>query len=115
LGQIPSNIALQKLPPRLFFPGCVFAWGLLTLGTGFVSRPWQIMAIRFIQAIFEASTFVGCHYVLGSWYKEEELGKRTAIFTSSGLVGTMFSGVLQGAIHGGLGNAHPHSALIDGY
>jgi MFS transporter, ACS family, pantothenate transporter len=75
---------------------------LLTLGTGFVHRPWEIMVIRFFQAIFEASTFVGCHYVLGSWYKEEELGKRTAIFTSSGLVGTMFSGFLQGAVHSSL-------------
>ncbi|VUC26101.1 unnamed protein product [Clonostachys rosea] len=99
LGQIPNNLALQKLPPRIYFPSCVIAWGLLTLGTGFVQHPWQIMAIRFFQAIFESSTFVGCHYILGSWYKEEELGKRTAIFTSSGLAGTMFSGFLQGGIY----------------
>jgi MFS family permease len=79
------------------------AWGLLTLGTGFCDQPWQIMVIRFFQAIFEASTFVGCQYILGSWYKEEELGKRTAIFTSSGLAGTMFSGFLQGSIHSSLG------------
>jgi MFS transporter, ACS family, pantothenate transporter len=79
------------------------AWGLLTLGTGFTHHPWQIMVIRFFQAIFESSTFVGCHYILGSWYKENELGKRTAIFTSSGLAGTMFSGFLQGGIHRGLG------------
>ncbi|KAH8881774.1 MFS general substrate transporter [Thozetella sp. PMI_491] len=102
LGQIPNNLALQKLPPRIYFPACVVAWGLLTLGTGFVQHPWQIMVIRFFQAIIESSTFVGCHYILGSWYKEEELGKRTAIFTSSGLAGTMFSGFLQGGVHKGL-------------
>jgi ACS family pantothenate transporter-like MFS transporter len=56
------------------------------------------MAIRFFQALFEGSTFVGTHYLLGSWYKSEELGKRTGIFTSSGLAGTMFSGIMQGAI-----------------
>jgi len=33
------------------------------------------MVIRFFQSVFEASTFVGVHYVLGSWYKVEELGK----------------------------------------
>lgn len=27
---------------------------------------------------------------------EQEIGKRTAIFTSSGLAGTMFSGIMQG-------------------
>ncbi|KAJ0383024.1 hypothetical protein COL922a_011347 [Colletotrichum nupharicola] len=99
LGQIPNNLALQKLPPRLYFPACMIAWGLLTLGTGLVHHPWQIMILRFFQAVFESSTFVGCHYILGSWYREDELGKRTAIFTSSGLAGTMFSGFLQGGIH----------------
>ncbi len=42
---------------------------------------------------------VGVHWILGSWYKPSEIGKRTAIFTSSGLAGTMFSGFLQGAIY----------------
>lgn len=87
----------------MYFPGCVAAWGFLTLGTGFCYHPWQIMVIRFFQAIFESSTFVGCHYILGSWYKGSELAKRTALFTSSGLAGTMFSGFLQGGIHSGLG------------
>jgi len=57
------------------------------------------MVIRFFQGIFEASCFVGVQWILGSWYKPEEIGKRTAIFTSSGLVGTLFSGIMQGAIH----------------
>ncbi len=36
-------------------------------------------------------------YILGSWYKEEELGKRTAVFTSAAQFGSLFSGVLAGA------------------
>lgn len=98
-GQIPNNLALQKFAPRIYFPCAMVSWGLLTLGTGFCHHPWQIMVIRFFQAAIEASTFVGCHYILGSWYKAEELGKRSAIFTASGLAGTMFSGFLQGAIY----------------
>lgn len=105
LGQIPNNIALQKLAPRVYFPSCMLAWGLITLGTGFTKHPWQIMVLRFFQAAIESSTFVGCHYILGSWYKEDELGKRTAIFTSSGLAGTMFSGFLQGGVYSSLGKA----------
>jgi len=42
---------------------------------------------------------------LGSWYKPEELGKRSGIFTSSGLAGTLFSGVLQAAVYRNL-NGH---------
>ena len=99
LGQIPNNLILQVVPPRLWLPFTCFSWGLLTLGTAFVHHPWQIMVIRFFQGIFEASCFVGVQWILGSWYKREEVGKRTAIFTSSGLAGTLFSGVMQGAIY----------------
>ena len=73
-------------------------WGIFTLGTAFTTNPRQIMVIRFFQAFFEASCFVGVQWILGSWYKPSEIGKRTAIFTSSGLAGTMFSGILAGAI-----------------
>ncbi|CZT21465.1 related to permease of the major facilitator superfamily [Ramularia collo-cygni] len=98
LGQIPNNLILQKVPPRIWLPTTVLCWGLLTLGTGFTNHPWQIMVIRFFQGFFEASCFVGVHWILGAWYKPDEIGKRTAIFTSSGLAGTMFSGIMQGSI-----------------
>lgn len=99
LGQIPNNLIMQKISPRIWLPLTCFAWGMLTLGTAFVHHPWQIMVIRFFQGVFEASCFVGVQWILGSWYKPAEIGKRTAIFTSSGLAGTMFSGILQGAIY----------------
>jgi MFS transporter, ACS family, pantothenate transporter len=102
VGQIPNNLAMQYLRPRLWMTFCMVGWGLCTLGTAFVGHWKQIMVIRFFQSLFEGSTFVGTHYVLGSWYKDEELGKRTGIFTSSGLAGTLFSGVLQGGIYGSL-------------
>lgn len=106
LGQIPNNLIMQRIPPRIWLPLTCFCWGLLTLGTAFVHHPWEIMVIRFFQGIFEASCFVGVQWILGSWYKPSEIGKRTAIFTSSGLAGTMFSGILQGAIYKNLNGRH---------
>ncbi|CAK3937685.1 Pantothenate transporter FEN2 [Lecanosticta acicola] len=99
LGQIPNNLILQKIPPRIWLPTTCLCWGFLTLGTGFTQHPWQIMVIRFFQGFFEASCFVGVQWILGSWYKPHEIGKRTAIFTSSGLAGQLFSGIMQGAIY----------------
>jgi len=96
---------MQKVRPGIWLPTTCMAWGLLTLGTAFVHHPWQIMVIRFFQGIFEASCFVGVQWILGSWYKPEEIGKRTAIFTSSGLAGTLFSGIMQGGIHKSLDGA----------
>jgi ACS family pantothenate transporter-like MFS transporter len=48
---------------------------------------------------FNLYTILGVQWILGSWYKPDEIGKRTAIFTSSGLAGTLFSGIMQGAIY----------------
>ncbi|KAG5926082.1 hypothetical protein E4U42_003670 [Claviceps africana] len=73
-------------------------WGGLTMVTASVHDPQSIMAIRFLQGICEASTFVGTHYVLGAWYTESELGKRSGIFTSSGLAGTLIGGFVQSGI-----------------
>jgi len=34
VGQLPSALILSsnRVPPRVWLPGCVFAWGVLTLG-----------------------------------------------------------------------------------
>ncbi|KIA75766.1 MFS pantothenate transporter [Aspergillus ustus] len=105
LGQVPSNLAVTYLPPRVFFPVMVLLWGGLTMVTAAVHNPQGIMAIRFFLGIAEASTFAGTHYILGSWYTERELGKRSGIFTASGLAGTMFGGFIQTGIHSSLDGA----------
>ncbi|KAJ7591205.1 major facilitator superfamily domain-containing protein [Mycena floridula] len=105
VGMIPNNLMLQIVPPKVWFPAMQIIWGILTFCTSSVTNVQQIYAIRFFQGIAESSTFVGTHYILGSWYKSSELGKRSAIFTSSGLAGTLFSGVLQAAVYKNL-NGH---------
>lgn len=99
VGMIPNNLALLKITPRYWLTFCAFAWAFLTLGMYKVLSYNQLCAIRFFQAIFESSTFSGTHFILGNWYKETELAKRSAIFTSSGLIGSIFSGFMQSSIH----------------
>ncbi|GKT87666.1 pantothenate transporter liz1 [Colletotrichum tofieldiae] len=64
----------------------------------------QLCVIRFFLGLAEASTYSGAIYIMGSWYKPQEISKRTAIFTASGQVGTMFAGVMMAAIYKGLGD-----------
>ncbi|QPG76084.1 hypothetical protein FOA43_003470 [Brettanomyces nanus] len=99
VGMIPNNIALLKISPRYWLTFCSAAWGLLTLSMFKVTNYKQLCVIRFFQAVFESSTFSGTQFILGNWYKETELTKRTAIFTSSGLMGSIFSGFMQTSIH----------------
>ncbi|OJD17591.1 hypothetical protein AJ78_02342 [Emergomyces pasteurianus Ep9510] len=105
LGQVPSNLALIYFKPRIFLPSMMLFWGGLTMVTAAVKNPQSIMAIRFFLGLAESSTFVGTHYILGSWYTERELGKRSGIFTASGLAGTMFGGFIQTGIHRSLNGA----------
>ncbi|KAH9927165.1 MFS general substrate transporter [Epithele typhae] len=119
VGMIPNNLMLQIVPPRIWFPAMQIVWGVLTFCTSTVTNVQQIFAIRFLQGIAESSTFVGTHYILGSWYKSGELGKRSGIFTSSGLAGTLFSGILQAAVYTNLNGVSGRSGwrwlfIIDG-
>ncbi|SCV00900.1 LAMI_0G08020g1_1 [Lachancea mirantina] len=99
LGMIPHNLILLKVEPRLWLSFCTLSWGILTLSMYKITSFKQCCAIRFFQAVFESCTFSGTHLILGSWYKEKELTMRSAIFTSSGLVGSIFSGFMQVKIH----------------
>lgn len=62
----------------------------------------QLCVIRYFLGLAEASTYAGTIYIIGAWYKPEEISKRTALFTASGQVGTMFAGVMMTAIHKGM-------------
>lgn len=99
VSMVPNNIMLLKVPPRYWLSFCCFAWAMLTLGFYKVTSYKQMCVIRFFQACFESSTFAGTHLILGSWYKEHEINTRSATFTSSGLIGIIFSGFMQGAIY----------------
>ncbi|KAI8161644.1 Pantothenate transporter liz1 [Colletotrichum sp. SAR 10_70] len=119
IGQVPSNLSLHYVKPRFWFPLMMIIWGGLTMCTASVHSPKAIMAIRFFQGVAEASTFVGTHYILGAWYTERELGKRSGIFTASGLAGTFFGGFIQTGIHSSMDGLHGLSGwrwlfIIDG-
>lgn len=96
---VPHNLILLKVRPRYWLTFCLMAWGILTLSTYKVTLWKQLCVIRFFLAVFEGVTFAGTHLILGSFYSEELLPFRTAVFTSSGLVGLIFSSVMAAAIH----------------
>ncbi|ORY18979.1 hypothetical protein BCR34DRAFT_259239 [Clohesyomyces aquaticus] len=102
LGPIPANLLLTWIPPRMLLPGLEVAWEILTIGTTSVTSTHQLYPIRFLVGFLEGSCFVGIQYVLGSWYKKTEIGKRTAIFASAAYVGTMVSGYMQSAMIAGM-------------
>ncbi|KAM5349811.1 hypothetical protein ACJ41O_006316 [Fusarium nematophilum] len=102
VGQLPHGIIIQKIAPRIWFPSMVVVWAGLTMASSAVKTVTQLCVIRFFLGLAEASTYAGTIYIIGAWYRPEEISKRTALFTASGQVGTMFAGVMMAAIHKGM-------------
>ncbi|GAA5876476.1 hypothetical protein JCM1840_005550 [Sporobolomyces johnsonii] len=105
VAQIPQNLLLLVVPPRILFPLNGVIWGALTAVTAAAKNVRHLYVIKFFQGMAEASTFVGAHYILGSWYKPFELGKRAAIFSASAQAAQLFSGSLQATLYANLNGA----------
>ncbi|KAF8848307.1 allantoate permease [Acephala macrosclerotiorum] len=99
IGQIPSNILLTRVSPRWVIPALEVGWGIATICTSSVKSYKALYALRFLVGLFESGFYPGIHYLLGSWYTPQEIGKRAMIFWLAGSIGTLFSGFLQAAAY----------------
>lgn len=59
----------------------------------------QIYVLRFFVGLAESTFYPGMQYIIGSWYRKDELAKRSCIFHTSSALGTMFSGYLMAAVY----------------
>lgn len=99
LGQVPATILLTRVSPRWVIPSLEVGWGLATVCAASVQSAGQLYVLRFVVGLFESGFYPGIHYLLGSLYTPQELGKRAMIFWLSGSVGRLFSGFLQAAAY----------------
>ncbi|KIV93566.1 hypothetical protein PV10_04772 [Exophiala mesophila] len=119
IGQIPSNLLLTRLSPRIVIPTLELGWGVATIATSAVKSYKALYALRFLVGLFESGFYPGIHYLLGSWYTPRELGKRAMIFWLAGSMGQLFSGFLQAAAYTGLNGVHGRAGwrwlfIVDG-
>jgi ACS family pantothenate transporter-like MFS transporter len=84
----------------------IVIWSCLTMVNAAARNPTDLMVIRFFQGYAESCVFAGTQFILGSWYTKAELGKRTGLFTASGLAGGMFGGFLQAGIYTSMNGLH---------
>ncbi|POS79790.1 hypothetical protein DHEL01_v201822 [Diaporthe helianthi] len=96
--EIPSNILLKKLSPRVWLSVCGIAFGLVTVFQGLTQNYSGILATRFFLGVFECGMFPGCFYLLGMWYKRSEAQKRFTFFFASTSLAGAFGGLLASAI-----------------
>ncbi|GAA5825866.1 hypothetical protein JCM11251_000033 [Rhodosporidiobolus azoricus] len=109
IGQIPSNLLLTRISPRWWIPSLELVWGLCTLLTHRVKNVNGLYAVRFFVGLAEAGFYPGAQYIMGSFYKPSELGKRAVFFHTFGAIGSLISSVLQAAAYTNLKGVHGYA------
>lgn len=59
----------------------------------------QLYALRFLIGLAQSGYYPGMLYIIGSWYRGDELAKRSSIFHATGFIGTMVSGYLMAGVY----------------
>lgn len=57
--QPPATVILRKIGPKWFLPSTCLAWGILTVGFGFVHQWWEMIPLRLMLGVLEAGFFPG--------------------------------------------------------
>ncbi|KAF2084657.1 putative MFS transporter Liz1/Seo1 [Saccharata proteae CBS 121410] len=119
LGQLPSNIILTKFRPSRWIPAAELIWTILTFALCRCKDAKQMYILRFFIGLAESTFYPGMQYIIGSWYRKDELAKRSCIFHTSSSIATMFSGYLMAAVYNTLGGKGGYAGwqwlfIIDG-
>ncbi|KAK1955672.1 major facilitator superfamily transporter [Colletotrichum sublineola] len=99
VGEIPSNMLLTRIRPGIWIPVCEVTWSVLTILLAKCSTATHIYVLRFFIGLAESTFYPGMQYIIGSWYRKDELAKRSCLFHAMGNVGSMVSGYLMAGTH----------------
>ncbi len=94
--EVPSNIALYRLGPRIWLSRIMITWGLISAATIFVTGPTSLYVLRFLLGVAEAGFFPGVAFYLGTWFPSEYRTRMIAWF----MVAVPISSVVAGPVSG---------------
>ncbi|CUM64873.1 uncharacterized protein PRCAT00002488001 [Priceomyces carsonii] len=97
--QFPFMYLFPKFSLHYILPLLDLGWGFFTLGAYAVQNNNQLLTLRFFVGAFESAFYPAAHYLMGSWYLPNELGRRGAIYYFGQMIGTITSGLMQASIH----------------
>lgn len=96
--ELPSNLVLNKVGPRIMIPGMCFCWGVVTTLQCLVQNYAGLLACRFWLGFFEGGLLPGIVLYLSGYYRKHELQLRICLFFSAAALSGAFSGLLAAGI-----------------
>jgi MFS transporter, ACS family, tartrate transporter len=80
LFEIPSNLAMKKVGPRLWIARILVSWGLVAGAMAFVTGPYSFYAMRLLLGAAEAGFFPGVILYLTYWFPRAYRARIIAVF-----------------------------------
>ena len=107
--EIPSNLILVRVGPRLWIARIMITWGIISALTMYVTSPATFYILRFLLGAAEAGFIPAILYYLTIWFPSSHRGKASALFLAgiplSGMIGGPLSGYIMSAMDGLWGHA----------
>ena len=94
LTEVPSNIVLKRVHPRIWLPTLMILWGICGVTLGLVHNYAGLLIGRFFLGITEAGLFPGVVWYMSMWYPRAQQHYRIALFFSAAALAGAFGGVL---------------------
>ena len=90
-SELPSNLVLKKISPKVWLPLLTTVWGILSMCLGFVEGFGSFVTVRALLGVAEGGLLPGMVLYLSHFYKRTELAVRIGIFyTAASLSGAFW-------------------------
>ncbi|WP_349961803.1 MFS transporter [Rhizobium sp. ZPR3] len=94
--EIPSNMILHKVGPRIWIARIMVSWGLVSCAMAFVQGPTSFYILRFLLGVAEAGFAPGVLLYLTYWFPAKERGRATALFMTATVLSIVVGAPISG-------------------
>ena len=99
LSELPISMYAKKWRFERVLPSLTVTFGIITLGSGWVTNYAGLVGTRLALGLFEGCLFPALALFVANWYKREELAVRMAFLFASTALSGAFGGLLAYAIY----------------